>query len=252
MDLVIPLLMGSGNNHSELRYALRSFEKFLPHDNLVLIGGYPEWLNKELLKNGVTVIPYRDSPDPKYRESNIYLKVRYYIDKYNNDREFILANDDYFLLQNWNPYPPYPYKSTLYESFKDRHQFDPYKSTIGNTLRITHSDAKNFDIHAPMCIDPVLFLRIFGDSADRKNVIDWKTPYGYLLKSLYAQHHSGYKCDDIKFNKEQELIDGLRDEVRYSDGAISFPYFSTNDPAFTIFTEEIFITLYPQKSRYES
>src|SRR5579859_1994320 len=131
MDIVIPLIENTGNNHAELRFALRSFEMYLPHDRVYLIGYKPDWCN-----DNIDWLPFRDDQQPKFREANIYLKVRYFIDKLQlkDHDDFIFCNDDYFLLRAWDSNPPYPNKGTLYDTIKSRVSFDPYRKTISNTI----------------------------------------------------------------------------------------------------------------------
>lgn len=251
MDLVIPLLPASANNHTELRYALRSFEKFLPHDRLILIGGHPNWL----VFDNVVNIPFRDDPQPPFREANIYLKIKYYVEKISKGDPFIFANDDYFLLAPWKADEPYPNKGSLSDAVKSRGELDPYRKTIKNTARLIGYDAPNLDVHAPMTVYPEIFSRVFGHSnagkqAATQHPIQWGTPFGFLFKSLYGQNFETLKSIDLKFNKPEEFNSWI---AREPDSELSTaPFFSTNDPAITERTiDEVFEVLYPNMSRYE-
>ena len=252
MDLVIPLLEATTNDYLELRYALRGFEKFLTHDRIVIIGmGLPSWMDAK--NPNILWVPYRDDPNPRYREANIFLKVNHYVRRISDgESDFILVNDDYFLLKEWNPFPPYPNKGTLRECIRTRSQFDPYKSTISNTIKILGDQALNLDVHAPMAMHPDIFQKVFGKYESREeqaqNPISWKTEYGFLFKSLYGQRFpDSYRSEDAKFNTAEELNDS---GVLYTE--ISPSYFSINDPALTDETAIIFERLYQEPSRYES
>lgn len=248
MQIVIPLIKeDTTTNYGELRYALRSFVKFMPHDGVTIIGGLPNWINPKK----VTHIPFTDDKQPKYREANIYLKIRYFIEKDKTGPEFIFANDDHFLLTHWNPLPPYPHKGSLRASLVMRSDLDPYRKTIGNTIRLLGDGALNLDVHAPMAMDPELFLRIFGkDAKDRNHAIQWgNTPYGYLFKSLYGQMHASYLSPDIKINEPITGGTGIHDTlVRLTD---DIEFFSISDRAFNIEMAELLQILYPTKSEYE-
>lgn len=250
MDLVIPLLEGSGNNYAELRYSLRSYEKYLPHDRLVLIGACPSWIDLE--NPNVLYATFRDDPNPKYREANIFLKMKYYFMRIMDGHEHaecIFANDDYFLQAPYDPIP-FPYKGTLYECYSKRSQFDDYKTAIGNTIKILGGDALNLDVHYPMLMDKEIFIKVFGDYKDlvaqSKNKIQWTTPYGFLFKTLYGSRvaSTSWSFADIKFNKAIDLLTYYNNEgLKYN--------FSTQDMALIEETEFIFEELYPIPSRYE-
>lgn len=229
MDLVIPYLFQ--NDSIELKYALRSFEKYMKYDNLILIGiDRPDWLAN------FNHIPFRDDPQPAFREANIFLKLKYYIDKFSNGEEFIFANDDQYLLTEWDGLPPYPNKGTLYANKICRLSNDPYKTTIQNTIQLLGGTAHNLDVHAPMCMDPYIFNLMFDQ-------VKWATPYGYLLKSIYGHRHETYDSDDLKFNKPTHLMQ--------PSSLQGYDFFSTNNPAITAETIPFFETLYPVKSRHE-
>lgn len=237
MDIVIPLHEWSGTDNAELKYALRSFEKFMPHDSVVLIGFQPKWITN------IIYLPFRDDPQPYYREANIYLKLNYYIGKLNPDEDFIFTNDDHFLLAPFTGEPPYPHKGTLLQSFNSRSADDPYRKTIDNTIKLLGSNKKNnFDVHAPMLMNPKIFKMIF-ESKDYP--VDWTKRYGYLLKSIYAQKFEGERAIDYKIN--EPLTPNCNMLQLFND--VSF--FSTSDKAFDATMIQMLDLLFPEKSKYE-
>lgn len=248
MDIVIPLSEETGTNFAELRFALRSFELYLPHSHLVLVGGLPEWLWPAAKQNLLTHIAFVDSNDPKFREANIFLKVRHYIEKFNESDDFIFCNDDYYLTKEWNPFPPYPHKGTLRDCLKLRSTMDPYRKTISNTIQLIGSEIFNLDVHAPMCMHPELFKKVFGDRTKKeeyeKRLVKWATPYGFLFKTLYGCHHAIKKeiTKDVKFNLLKDVPTTLHPDVEF---------FSSNDPAYGPKLEKLLLKLYPKPSRYE-
>lgn len=251
MDLVIPLLEGSGNNYTELRYALRSFEQFLPHDRIVIIGMCcPNWIDTR--NPSVLFLSFRDDPNPKYREANIFLKVKYYIEKVNDEEEFVLCNDDYFLLENCNPYSPYPHKGTLMRSYTEYGVHNGYRNTIWNTIKVLGGDALNLDVHYPMSMSGNIFKKIFGEYKERavqsQHPIQWSTPFGYLFKSLYGQQFSkAWLYEDTKINIAKDLIKCSEFDFPFN-GAKAF---STQDQA--VITDSVYVLekLYPNLSQYE-
>lgn len=246
MDVVIPLHEATANNYAELRFSLRSYDLYLNHSRIVIIGPtLPDWLMAAAKCGDVLFMCFIDSADPKFRDANIFLKVREYIEKVNRDDDFIFANDDYFLLRPWNPYPPYPHKGPLKINKDMRRLDDPYRKVISNTMNIV-GNVDNLDVHAPMVMNPKIFKKVFSDRSNpdeyTKRTIDWRTPFGFLFKTLYGQHFSTYKGIDVKFNIMKDVDPAA---------IVDLPYFTTNDMACGENLEMLLTSLYPNKSRYE-
>lgn len=243
MDIVIPLHEWTGTDNAELRYAIRSFEKFMPADNIVLVGYQPKWI-----KN-VIHLPYRDDPSPYFREANIFLKLKLYIDKLNDAEDFIYANDDHFLLRAFDPTPPYPQKGALLDAFFARTADDPYRKTIDNTIKLGSNKQLNFDVHAPMLMNPKIFYESFDIKENPlvdKSRVDWSKKYGYLLKTLYAANKfSNYPTMDAKLNEPLTLHNSL------SNTLAQLPFFSCSDKAWNEVLENMLQRLFPDKSKYE-
>lgn len=239
MDIVIPLHEWSGTKNAELKYALRSFEKFLPKtDRLILIGFKPDWITN------ATLIPFRDDPQPAFREANIFLKLQQYLKTIGSEQEeFIYTNDDHFLLKPFDPRPPYPHKGTLLESFNKRRPDDPYRKCIDNTIKITSNKLLDFDVHAPMLINSSIFTDVFA----RKRV-NWATKYGYLLKTLYAEGFRGYQVLDLKIMQASDKdANEMLEELKAAD----LSFFTTSDQAFNPTMNLMLELLLPEKSKYE-
>lgn len=236
MDIVIPLSPWSRNDNTDLKYALRSFEKFMPGNKIVIIGHKPVWL-----KN-VEYIQFRDDPQPAFRENNIYLKVKYYVD-HTSIKEFIFANDDHFLLKPFDPGAPYPHTiSTLVEFRRSRRENDPYKNTITNTIELLGTTQLNFDVHCPMLMSTDIFKARFDNES-----INWKKKYGYLFKTLYVgKQFQGYSTIDFKIN------DPLTEDAKVKPTIFNtLPFFSTSDLAFDDRMIALMEMLYPTKSKFE-
>lgn len=239
MNLVIPLHPWNGQD-VELRFALRSFAKFMPYDDLTIVGFKPEWL-----KN-VNHLPFRDDPQPKYREANIYLKLQYYIQKSDGMRnDFIFANDDHFLLTEFNTIPPQ--KGSISDTLHSRRDGDPYIKTIENTIEILGPKALNYDAHYPMVMTPEAFQKVFIGSDPMKPNVQFSRPYGFLLKSIYAScfRLTGRFTEDYKINAAANDPKFLLDTLQGKE------YFSTSDFAMNEAMIKALIELYPEPSKHE-
>lgn len=92
MQLVIPLHK-SRINYQDLRYALRSVEKYGNFDGeVVIVGEKPAWI-----KN-VTHLKLTDDPNEWYKERNIYRKILKSFEVVGDN--FIFMNDDHVLLKD--------------------------------------------------------------------------------------------------------------------------------------------------------
>ncbi len=90
-DIVYPLGKGSVWKNNELRYSLRSFEKFaIGIRNVYLVGEFPDWIN------GIINLPCKDGPN---KEINIANKIYTACLDPNLSDDFIFANDDHIITQ---------------------------------------------------------------------------------------------------------------------------------------------------------
>lgn len=133
MTLFIPLSPNSTWNDNELRYALRSWEKYSPPSEVVIIGPkVPDWLT------GVTWMGWNKNYS---KPRDIYEKTKLMSQYYT---EFIFANDDHFLLDPFKDDPGY---QGLIRDF--RGGSETFMRYVSNTAKIFPA-AKYFDIHEPM------------------------------------------------------------------------------------------------------
>jgi hypothetical protein len=174
MDLVYPLGTGSYWNNNELRFSLRSVEKYLTNvDKVWIIGILPDWLQN------VTHITYTDhvGKPPDY---NMMKKLARACQEDVSD-DFIYMNDDHYLLSayNANNFPNY-YHGTIEEYLKGR-GLDGYGKRCRNTLKSLNGNSTNYyDIHYPIQLNKKSFKELVVDA------VDWNVPHAYIIKSLYA------------------------------------------------------------------
>lgn len=231
MDIVIPLGSGSKHNNLELRYAIRSIEKFFPdHSQIFIVGERPEFIHH------VIHIPAYDTPESRWKEQNIFLKVMLAIDHPCLSEDFILFNDDHFLLE--------PFTGTYYDhdllrtSLEKRTLHESYANTIRNTLWM-YPDGLDYDVHCPMKMNKDLFRAWVAHA-------DWHLPFGFSIQSLYgngcvsqSDFHSDCKIR-LPFTSEKILK-----MINH------WAFFSISDDAFNDEMKLVLAELYPNKSSYE-
>lgn len=171
MTLLIPLLNRSPNNFLELRYALRTMERNLPADRLILVGGLPSWCKPDIH------ISHPDAQTKSRKEENIRDKVLAGMP----DGEFIFANDDHFILQHYYIFPNYYSKE--------------FGGTGGYLITIKNTDRSlNYDVHCPIIMDADRFTTMCTG--------DWPE-WGYCLKTLYTYGLPGLETADHKIREWQ-------------------------------------------------
>lgn len=236
MDVVYALGSGSGWDNTEIRYSLRSLQKyFTPLDNVYIIGTRPEWLRN------VIHIPAYDQAGLSNKERNIYNKILLACKLPALSQDFLFINDDHFIL---DPLPPLPYyyQRSLDATVELRKTHDSYYHSLTNTLEVLQQrglQTFNYDIHAPIIYNKKKFIEVNA-------AYDWSVNYGYVIKSLYCNSvgvqgtvdmdmklRARHSCEQL-----EKILKGRR-------------YFSIDDTAIWPELTTYLSYLYPKKSKYE-
>ena len=134
MDVVIPLGGPQNNAHNELRYTLRSIEKYMQDlGRVFVVGTLPEWLTN------VEHIAVDDfCADPV---KNVMQKIRAVCDDARVSADFLLAHDDTFALKDFSG-DGFPF----YANRKGR-------GGIGSGI--------NFALHYPLPVNKEMWSKLF-------------------------------------------------------------------------------------------
>lgn len=237
IDIVYIVGKGSKWNNNELKFSLRSIEKYLTNYRKVwIIGDCPSYISN------VEKIYYIEKSDVP--SVNIMNKIRFASEIPDISRDFLLFNDDYFLTQ---PMDALKVEHYFDGGLLDRVEFDPtnwYNEYLTNTcaiLKLHELECKNFDIHYPMPIRKDKFLSIM-----KFFEADWEHTKKLLVKSLYANalEIEGEFLSDCKIRRPK--ID------RHIDAYVKEkPMFSISDEALTETMKKYIINLYPEVSKFE-
>lgn len=232
MDVVIPLRKGH-NDDIELRFALRSFEKYMPElGNVFVIGHCPTWLTN------VIHIPATDHQDLQYLSKNIFKKIMIACEDKRVSDSFCVTADDHFLLDTYAPL--YHYSDTLIHSVNTYRNTSIYRNTLLNTVRVLPVESKNFNLHYPIVYNKELFERSVG-------TLNWKVGHGYAINSVYCNMNNvqGFAYSDLKIKKQMESVHILR----LINNRL---FFSIDERAINKAMISVLQQLYPVKSSYES
>jgi hypothetical protein len=191
MDIVYTLGTGSKYKNHELRFSLRSIEKFLTgYRKVWIVGECPDWLRN------VNHIPATDSG--KNPDHSIMLKITEACNHPDVSEDFLFFNDDHFLLSPFDA-PEFPYYShgTLTSYVKNR-GLDGYGRRANNTLQSLTKrglTSQYFDVHTPIRYNKKAFLEVVTSQ-------NWDRTDGFIIKSLYANalNIEGIEQKDGKLN----------------------------------------------------
>lgn len=173
MVYFIPLAGGSLAGDIELRYSLRSIEKYVVGiDSILIVGKLPEWCVNVDFVQCVDI-----SNKFVFRDNNIRVKINLGLNIYSS---IIGGNDDYYYVKptDMNNLPNY-YREIDLQTTIDRHRggWKQYQNTR-NYLLEKGKSLKMFDGHCPITYNRTAFQKV--------NEADWTKEYGYGIKSLYG------------------------------------------------------------------
>lgn len=173
MDLVYCVGRPANWGHNELRYSLRSAEKYLKFDNVFIVGHKPSFLNDKLIH-----IPIADDQGHKYK--NVAKKVKFILDCKDISEDFIYMNDDFFLMR---PYDPVPYLWN--DKIKEWVEHYPaYKGKYYQNIKKLYQDfpkGKFFELHFPI---------VFNKQKAKAVIKKYKLEITLMLRSYYGNEYA--------------------------------------------------------------
>lgn len=150
MKIVIPL-KDTPSAYPELKYCLRSIEKYYPADVYIV---------SKLKVKGTNHIHYEDKTRNRYE--NVKQKVLKACEVLKEP--FILMNDDMYFLEE----PDFPdwYDGTIEERIGGNNM---YMQMLRKTAELS-KDGLNYSVHSPMVIDPELFQKVSVEGLPFRNI----------------------------------------------------------------------------------
>jgi hypothetical protein len=238
IDLVYILGTGSKHANLELRYSLRSVDKFMGGIRHVYVVGHkPDFIHN------VIHIPAEDPyPLPAGKDRNIIRKMIIACGIEGISDEIVFFDDDFILCDLcWAPRLPHYYDGTL-QDYADRCT-TMYKETLNNTisaLRTYGADKRNFNLHCPWRVDKKLFPSVMaGFNFNQHNGLAIQSIYYNMIDVL------GKKMPDLKINtrmKYDDILIAIKDRK----------FFSFGDKGLNHDMERVLEYMFPQPSKYEN
>lgn len=226
-DCDIVYFVKESEENEELKYSLRTVELNFPHRNVWFIGGCPKGIKPD---KHLKVVQDKET---KWENTNELMRAACECKNISDD--FILFNDDFFVL---NPITelPYYYDGTLSERIYSLsgHSHSEYKQKLvgcRNMLLARNYTELNYAVHVPIRINKVYQLKCME-----------RFPQGLMWRSLYGNYINPQNPVPIKDPKIADSYSGVED----SD------YVSTNDYSFEYgFIGRLIKNNFPNPSRFE-
>lgn len=237
VDVVYILGKESRWNNTEIKCSIRSVEMYLKeYNNIYIIGELPDFFNDKVIH-----IPYQDIYGNKAR--NIMTKILRAANDERISKDFILFNDDYFLLKDTNaPNYPYYYKNNLKIALeKNLYNYEFLQHIQQTIVALSEYNylLSNFDSHYPIVYNKELLKKVV-------NKYNWEIPFGLIMKSTYCNSLNiiGEYKEDCKINHPHTL-DNWPNVTKELD------MFSIGDRCINKSMQQYLDYLYPNKSKYE-
>lgn len=235
IDIVIPLIKHDLFDHMELKYTLRSIERFLTgYGNIYLVGYKPEWCQN------VIHIPHTDyGTKPNI---NIKDKLMAACNTLGVSEEFLYFNDDHILTQPFGAENfPFFYDGLLFDRIHKKNQ-TAYNKLVEDTFNAlgTYRYLFYYDVHVPIRVDTFSFKEIMLR-------YDW-SKNGFLVKSLYANN---IPIKDAKPLKDIKISRPIREKAQWLEIIRNNPVVSTDAGALNDLFVEVMEEMFPEKSKYE-
>lgn len=226
MDIVYVCREG---DNEELRYSIRSVMQNLPHDNLWVVGGRPNW--------------YKGAHIPVIQNKTYFLNAKTNMRRVlHSDQisdKFILMNDDFFVMQPVEELQ-YMYSGLLLDKIQLREKQNPgdlytkmLLKTYSELYQRSHiKQPLDYELHVPMMFEKEKLSSVIGSQGL------WRSMYGNIYNV------GGEQFTDTKiYNKDHVLSKNIIN--------IESKYLSTEDKVFEDH-KQWFNKLFSKPSKFEN
>jgi hypothetical protein len=178
MDIVYLVKVDPENDSEELRYSLRSLRN-IPHNKVIIVGEKPDWVKD------VTFIPVAQT---KTKPENVTMNLRAAIDSPEVADDFILMNDDFFIMKPIDAMPSLNFGKLdeVIRHYEHRYQeVTPYiesmKRTNVHLSELGIERPLSFELHTPQVLNKAKVIALRSLTNGRPS--QFRTAYGnYFMK----------------------------------------------------------------------
>jgi hypothetical protein len=229
MDFVY--ICKDGNNE-ELRYSIRSVVQSFPDSNIWVVGGKPTWYDGNYISVKQVLTKYR----------NAIQNLNAICNSNEISEEFILMNDDFYIVKNINSIKTYHGgllldKINLYQKINSN-------SNYTRKLAATYKKIKSLDIKSPL--DYELHVPMVMEKKKLKQILQNNDQF--LWRSIYGNvfNVGGEQMEDVKVYTKGPLV--LKSYNLKKDEHI---YLSSADTSFDMILNNILKKQFTEKTKYE-
>lgn len=198
-DVVYILGSGSKWGDNELRYSLRSVVRHLPHERIFIIGEKPDWI---AWNDGIFHIPEVDPYNNKLR--NGVWKIRRAAKTAEITEEFVLMNDDFFLLRDIPDVQVFN-RGPLWQSIrkhmsKKGYYFEAMKRALVILAEEGVPVPLDYAVHYPVVYEKKKVLELIER-------LHRHVEHGLLFRTMYGNifNKGGEERQDVKVRGPKEL-----------------------------------------------
>lgn len=221
-----------GGENESLRYSIRSVENSFPDSDIWVVGGIPNWYSG----NKISIDQNSNKWDNAINNLNAITFSK------EMPEEFVLMNDDFFIINNINSIKHYHEGSLLnkIERYKELNMHPDYIRRLGHTYarlqRMGVEEPISYETHTPM----IMLKDRLAEVLEYCPPSFWRTLYGNL------HHVGGEKIKDVKIYSKEKYA-ALSHDYLNSD----LPILSTDEESFLIIRDSILKFKFKLKSKYE-
>lgn len=216
--------------NEELRYSIRSVVKYASHNKIWVVGDKPDWYHGNFV----------EVPDTSTKFENIKACTAVIPEIGGISDDFVLMNDDFFLLTHVGKMPVYhggPLADKLdkYIELGARQYAALLSRTYKNLIRQGIEVPLDYDLHVPMPMNK----EKLKESIDK----------AYFPRSGYGNIHNmgGKLITDVKTYTDGSLLS----ERSYDFTSPEVPFISTEDGSFEKVYNNLLKDLFSEPSQYE-
>jgi hypothetical protein len=229
MDFVY--ICKDGNNE-ELRYSIRSVVQSFPDSNIWVVGGKPTWYAGNYINIKQVLTKYR----------NAIQNLNAICNSNEISEEFILMNDDFYIVKNINTIETYHGgllldKINLYQKINSNSNYTRKLAATYKKIKSLNIDNPlDYELHVPMIMEKKKLKQILQNN----DQFLWRSIYGNVFGV------GGEQMEDVKVYTKGPLV--LKSYNLKKDEHI---YLSSADTSFDMILSNILKKQFTEKTKYE-
>ena len=180
--------------NEELRYSIRSVAKNMSHENIVVVGGKPDWYKGKFYPVE-TFTDYGHPSTNKYE--NAKNNIRHIVDNPDISDDFVLMNDDFYVLKPVDQVPYY-HNGLLADKIAEFSRFaawSTYTGVLRRTMDVLNNlgfdDPLDYTLHVPMMFNKQKLAKVLVHP-----IASIRTLYGNIYRV------GGRKMSDVKVHSK--------------------------------------------------